>query len=109
MATSFRIERDRSQRTLNGKRSTSGRSDWIANAVLFAVYHLRTPRVIATALIPIEAYPSRRSESARMEPSCTPTLAPRPPGRINSAQSSNVSGTPTASIETSAPMVPLTR
>ena len=34
---------------------------------------------------------------------CTPTLATRPPGRIRSVQSSNVSGTPTASMATSAP------
>ena len=34
---------------------------------------------------------------------CTPTLATRPPGRIRSAQSSNVSGMPTASMATSAP------
>ena len=34
---------------------------------------------------------------------CTPTFATRPPGRTSSVQSSNVSGTPTASIATSAP------
>ena len=38
---------------------------------------------------------------------CTPTFATRPPGRISSVQSSNVSGTPTASIATSAPRPPV--
>ena len=47
-------------------RGVFGRGDWVANGVLFALYHLHTPRVIPPALIPIEAYSSRRFESALM-------------------------------------------
>lgn len=45
-----------------------GRRDWIANGVLFAVYHLHVPWVIPTTLIDIIAlaYPSRRFQSAWM-------------------------------------------
>ncbi len=45
-----------------------GRGDWIANGVLFAVYHLHTPWVIPTTLVDIFAlsYPSRRFQSAWM-------------------------------------------
>ena len=45
-----------------------GKWDWVANGVLFAVYHLHTPWVIPTTLIDIFAlsYPSRRFQSAWM-------------------------------------------
>jgi membrane protease YdiL (CAAX protease family) len=46
-----------------------GRGDWVANGVLFAVYHLHVPWVIPSALvfdILALAYPSRRFESAWM-------------------------------------------
>jgi uncharacterized protein len=45
-----------------------GRRDWVANGVLFAVYHLHTPWVIPTGLADIFllAYPSQRFESAWM-------------------------------------------
>jgi CAAX protease family protein len=45
-----------------------GRGDWVANGVLFAVYHLHTPWVIPTTLVDIFAlsYPSRRFQSAWM-------------------------------------------
>ena len=43
-----------------------GRRDWVANGVLFAVYHLHMPWVIPAALLDtfILAYPSRRYRSA---------------------------------------------
>jgi uncharacterized protein len=43
-----------------------GRRDWLANGLLFAVYHLHMPWVIPTALLDtfILAYPSRRYRSA---------------------------------------------
>jgi membrane protease YdiL (CAAX protease family) len=49
-------------------RGVFGRRDWVANGVLFALYHLHTPWVIPTTLIDIFAvsYPSRRFESAWM-------------------------------------------
>jgi membrane protease YdiL (CAAX protease family) len=45
-----------------------GKWDWVANGVLFAVYHLHTPWVIPTTLVDIFAlsYPSRRFQSAWM-------------------------------------------
>ena len=45
-----------------------GRGDWVANGVIFAVYHLHTPWVIPTSLVDIFAlaYPSRRFQSAWM-------------------------------------------
>ena len=46
-----------------------GRGDWVANGVLFALYHLHVPWVIPTTLVEgifLEAYPSRRFESAWM-------------------------------------------
>ena len=45
-----------------------GRGDWIANAVLFAVYHLHIPWAIPSSLVSgaLFAYPSRRFESAWM-------------------------------------------
>jgi membrane protease YdiL (CAAX protease family) len=49
-------------------RRVFGRGDFVANGVLFAVYHLHTPWVIPTALVDILAlaYPSRRFRSAWM-------------------------------------------
>jgi uncharacterized protein len=43
-----------------------GRRDWLANGVLFGIYHLHMPWVIPTALLDtfILAYPSRRYRSA---------------------------------------------
>lgn len=45
-----------------------GKYDWVANGVLFAIYHLHEPWVIPTALVDIFAlaYPSRRFQSAWM-------------------------------------------
>lgn len=47
-------------------RGVFGRADWLANGVLFAVYHLHMPWVIPTALLDslALAYPSRRCRSA---------------------------------------------
>ena len=49
-------------------RGVFGRWDFVANGVLFAVYHLHTPWVIPTALVDTIAlaYPSRRFRSAWM-------------------------------------------
>jgi CAAX protease family protein len=49
-------------------RGVFGRGDFVANGVLFAVYHLHTPWVIPTSLVDIFAlaYPSRRFQSAWM-------------------------------------------
>ena len=43
-----------------------GRRDWLANGVLFAVYHLHVPWIIPSALLDtfIIAYPSKRYRSA---------------------------------------------
>jgi membrane protease YdiL (CAAX protease family) len=43
-----------------------GRWDWVANGVLFALYHLHVPWVIPQALVDmfILAYPSKRYRSA---------------------------------------------
>ena len=46
---------------------TFGRWDWVANGVLFALYHLHVPWVIPQTLLVdtfVEAYPSRRYRSA---------------------------------------------
>ena len=45
-----------------------GKYDWVANGVLFAIYHLHQPWTIPTALVDIFAlaYPSRRFQSAWM-------------------------------------------
>jgi membrane protease YdiL (CAAX protease family) len=45
-----------------------GRGDWVANGVLFALYHLHVPWVIPNTLVDIFAlaYPSRRFQSAWM-------------------------------------------
>ena len=47
-------------------RGAFGRWDWLANGVLFAVYHLHLPWTIPVNLIDtlILAYPSRRYRSA---------------------------------------------
>lgn len=49
-------------------RGVFGRGDFVANGVLFALYHLHTPWVIPTTLIDIFAlaYPTRRFQSAWM-------------------------------------------
>jgi membrane protease YdiL (CAAX protease family) len=49
-------------------RGVFGRGDFVANGVLFALYHLHEPWVIPTTLIDIFAlaYPSRRFQSAWM-------------------------------------------
>jgi CAAX protease family protein len=49
-------------------RGVFGKRDWVANGVLFAVYHLHQPWDIPTALVDIFAlsYPSRRFQSAWM-------------------------------------------
>lgn len=43
-----------------------GRGDWLANGILFAVYHLHMPWVIPSALVDtlLLAYPSKRYRSA---------------------------------------------
>jgi len=46
-----------------------GRGDWVANGILFGLYHLHVPWVIPSTLIAdtfLFAYPSRRFESAWM-------------------------------------------
>ena len=46
-----------------------GRGDWVANGVLFALYHVHVPWVIPTTLVEgifLEAYPTRRFQSAWM-------------------------------------------
>lgn len=46
-----------------------GRRDWVANGLLFAVYHVHSPWVIPLSLVTdpiLFAYPSRRFESAWM-------------------------------------------
>jgi uncharacterized protein len=45
-----------------------GKYDWVANGVLFSVYHLHVPWVIPTSLVDVVAvaYPSRRFQSAWM-------------------------------------------
>ena len=49
-------------------RDVFGRGDWVANGVLFSLYHLHQPWVIPTSLVDIFAlaYPSRRFQSAWM-------------------------------------------
>jgi len=46
-----------------------GKSDWVANGVLFTLYHLHVPWVMPATLVEglfLEAYPSRRFQSAWM-------------------------------------------
>jgi membrane protease YdiL (CAAX protease family) len=50
-------------------RGVFGRRDWVANGALFALYHLHQPWVIPGTLVEgifLEAYPSRRFQSAWM-------------------------------------------
>jgi len=50
-------------------RGVFGRGDWVGNGVLFAAYHLHVPWVIPISLVEgifLEAYPSRRFQSAWM-------------------------------------------
>lgn len=55
-------------------RNTIGRGDWVANGVLFAIYHLHQPWSMPSTLVEgvflegvfLEAYPSRRFQSAWM-------------------------------------------
>ena len=50
-------------------RDVFGRGDWVANGVLFTLYHLHVPWVIPTTFVEgifLEAYPSRRFQSAWM-------------------------------------------
>jgi uncharacterized protein len=50
-------------------RGVFGRSDWVANGVLFALYHLHQPWSMPGSLVEgifLEAYPSRRFQSAWM-------------------------------------------
>jgi CAAX protease family protein len=49
-------------------RGVFGRADWIANAVLFGLYHLHEPWIIPDAVVSgmLFAYPSRRFRSAWM-------------------------------------------
>jgi membrane protease YdiL (CAAX protease family) len=46
-----------------------GKGDWVANGVLFTLYHVHVPWVMPTTLVEgifLEAYPSRRFQSAWM-------------------------------------------
>ena len=45
-----------------------GRGDWVANGILFALYHLHVPWAIPKALLDtvILAYPARRYRSAAL-------------------------------------------
>jgi membrane protease YdiL (CAAX protease family) len=50
-------------------RNRFGRGDWVANGVLFAIYHLHQPWSMPATLLEgvfLEAYPSRRFQSAWM-------------------------------------------
>ena len=50
-------------------RCVFGKRDWVANGVLFAIYHLHQPWTIPSALVDgifLLAYPSRRFQSAWM-------------------------------------------
>ena len=50
-------------------RDVFGRGDWVANGVLFTLYHLHAPWVILNTFVEgilLEAYPSRRFQSAWM-------------------------------------------
>ena len=49
--------------------SVFGRWDWVANGVLFTLYHLHVPWVMPATLVDgifLEAYPTRRFQSAWM-------------------------------------------
>ena len=50
-------------------RAAFGRGDWVANRVLFTLYHLHQPWVIPAPLVDgifLEAYPTQRFQSAWM-------------------------------------------
>jgi membrane protease YdiL (CAAX protease family) len=49
-------------------RGAFGRGDWLANAILFGLYHLHIPWAIPSAVAGglLFSYPSRRFESALM-------------------------------------------
>ena len=50
-------------------RAVFGRWDWVANGVLFTLYHLHVPWVMPATLVDgifLEAYPTRRFQSAWM-------------------------------------------
>jgi uncharacterized protein len=50
-------------------RAAFGRGDWVANGVLFTLYHLHRPWVMPATLVDgifLEAYPTRRFQSAWM-------------------------------------------
>src|SRR5512133_680794 len=50
-------------------RAVFGRGDWVANGVLFTLYHLHQPWVMPATLVEgifLEAYPTRRFQSAWM-------------------------------------------
>ena len=50
-------------------RAVFGRGDWVANGVLFTLYHLHVPWVMPATLVDgifLEAYPTRRFQSAWM-------------------------------------------
>jgi membrane protease YdiL (CAAX protease family) len=50
-------------------RAAFGRGDWVANGVLFTLYHLHQPWVMPATLVNgifLEAYPTRRFQSAWM-------------------------------------------
>jgi uncharacterized protein len=55
-------------------RAVFARGDWVANGVLFTLYHLHVPWVMPATLVEgvfLEAYPARRFQSAWMGISCT--------------------------------------
>src|SRR5215472_7666543 len=94
--------------------STSARAKrWVANVVGSrrpASISLSSFGVVVVSTSPVVIRTSRIHSFSRWSVAgwpWTPTLATRPPGRISSAQSSNVSGTPTASMATSAPRPPV--
>jgi len=50
-------------------RAVFGKGDWVANGVLFTLYHLHVPWVMPATLVEgilLEAYPTRRFQSAWM-------------------------------------------
>lgn len=54
-------------------RGALGRSDWLGNGVLFALYHVHQPWTMPKALLDslALAYPTRRYTNAWLESSCT--------------------------------------
>jgi uncharacterized protein len=52
-----------------GARGDDGKGDWVANGVLFTLYHLHAPWLMPLTFVDgifLEAYPSRRFQSAWM-------------------------------------------